>query len=153
MIEYIATFFGIYFLCLFKFIAGPVLGAAAGFSVIEIELVTVSGMMTSVIAFTYLGDWIKHTWTIKIRKNPRRFTKKTRNIIKIWQKFGVYGIAALTPILLTPIGGTIILSSFGIDKYKIITVMLVSGLFWAFVFALSIRQILAIPFFSRLLTF
>lgn len=153
MIEYLAAFFGIYLLCLFKFIAGPVLGTAAGFSVLEIELVSVSGMMTSVIAFTYLGDWIKNTWTIKIRKNPRKFTKKTRNIIRLWQKFGVYGIAALTPILLTPIGGTIILSSFGIDKYKIITVMLISGLFWAFVFALSIRHILAISFFSRLLTF
>jgi len=115
MIEYIATFFGIYLLCLFKFIAGPVLGAASGYSVFEIELVTVSGMMTSVLAFTYLGDWIKNTWTIKIRKNPKRFTKRTRAIIKIWQKFGVYGIAALTPIFLTPIGGTIILSSFGIE--------------------------------------
>jgi len=153
MIEYFATFFGIYLLCLFKFIAGPVLGTAAGYSVLEIELVTVSGMMTSVVAFTYLGDWIKNTWTIKIRKNPKRFTKRTRNIIKLWQKFGVYGIAALTPIFLTPIGGTIILASFGIGKYKIITVMLVSGLIWAFVFAISIRQILAIPFFSKLMTF
>lgn len=151
MIEYIATFFGIYILCLFKFIAGPVLGAAAGFSVVEIELVTVSGMMTSVIAFTYLGDWIKNTWTIKIRRNPKLFTKRTRNIIKIWQKFGVYGIAALTPILLTPIGGTIILASFGIPKNKIISVMFVSGLFWAFVFAISIHEILTIPFFSKLL--
>lgn len=153
MIEYLATFLGIYLLCLFKFIAGPVLGAAVGFSILEIELVTVSGMMTSVIAFTYLGDWVKNTWTIKIRKNPRRFTKRTRNIIKIWQKFGVYGIAALTPIVLTPIGGTLILSSFGIDKYKIIFAMLVSGVVWAFIFALSIRYILAIPFFSKLLAF
>lgn len=151
MIEYIATFFGIYILCLFKFIAGPVLGAAAGFSVVEIELVTVSGMMTSVIAFTYLGDWIKNTWTIKIRRNPKLFTKRTRNIIKIWQKFGVYGIAALTPILLTPIGGTIILASFGIPKNKIISVMFVSGLIWAFIFAISIHEILTIPFFSKLL--
>lgn len=153
MIEYLATFFGIYLLCLFKFIAGPVLGAAAGYSIMEIVLVTLSGMMTSVIGFTYLGDWIKNTWTIKIRKNPKRFTKRTRNIIKIWQKFGVYGIAALTPILLTPIGGTILLTSFGIDKQKIISTLLVSGLFWSFILAASIKQILAIPFFSKLISF
>lgn len=153
MIEYLATFFGIYLLCLFKFIAGPVLGAAAGYSIVEIVLVTLSGMMTSVIGFTYLGDWIKNTWTIKIRKNPKRFTKRTRNMIKIWQKFGVYGIAALTPILLTPIGGTILLTSFGIDKQKIISTLLVSGLFWSFILAASIKQILAIPFFSKLISF
>jgi hypothetical protein len=153
MIEYAATFFGIYLLCLFKFIAGPVLGAAAGYSVIEIELVTISGMMTSVIGVTYLGDWIKNTWTIKIRKNTKKFTRRTRYIIKIWQKFGVYGIAALTPIFLTPIGGTILLSSFGIAKKRIITTMLVSGAIWAFIFAISIKQILRIPFFSDLMTF
>jgi hypothetical protein len=153
MIEYAATFFGIYLLCLFKFIAGPVLGAAAGYSVIEIELVTISGMMTSVIGVTYLGDWIKNTWTIKIRKNTKRFTRGTRYIIKIWQKFGVYGIAALTPIFLTPIGGTILLSSFGIAKKRIITTMLVSGVIWAFIFAIFIKQILSIPFFSDLMTF
>lgn len=153
MIDYVATFLGIYLLCLFKFIAGPVLGAAAGFSVFEIEVVTVAGMMTSVVAFTYLGDWIKKTWTIKIRKNTRRFTSRTRNIIKIWQKFGVYGIAALTPIFLTPIGGTILLTSFGIPKRKIITSMFVSAVIWALFFAVSIKEILRIPFFNKYLTF
>lgn len=153
MIDYVATFLGIYLLCLFKFIAGPVLGAAAGFSVFEIEVVTVAGMMTSVVAFTYLGDWIKKTWTIKIRKNNRRFTSRTRNIIKIWQKFGVYGIAALTPIFLTPIGGTILLTSFGIPKRKILTSMFVSAVIWALFFAVSIKEILRIPFFNTYLTF
>nr|MBI1229315.1 hypothetical protein [Cytophagales bacterium] len=151
--DYVATFLGIYLLCLFKFIAGPVLGAAAGFSVFEIEVVTVAGMMTSVVAFTYLGDWIKKTWTIKIRKNNRRFTSRTRNIIKIWQKFGVYGIAALTPIFLTPIGGTILLTSFGIPKRKILTSMFVSAVIWALFFAVSIKEILRIPFFNTYLTF
>ncbi|WP_198675358.1 hypothetical protein [Pleomorphovibrio marinus] len=150
MIEYLLTFIGIYFLCLFKFIAGPTLGAAVGYSLMEIEIVTVSGMMTSVIAFTYLGEWIKHTWVIKIRKNQRRFTKRTRNIVKVWRKFGVWGIATLTPILFTPIGGTIIMTSFGISKKRILTSMLISAIFWAFVFGISIHKILEFPVFTRL---
>lgn len=151
MVEYILTFSGIYFLCLFKFIAGPVLGNAAGYSLLETVLVTVSGMMTSVFFFTYLGEWIKRNWTIKVRTNPRRFSKRTRNIVNIWQKFGVWGIAALTPLLLTPIGGTIILTSFGISKRRIIFSMLVSGIFWALIFGSTIQQILSIPFFNQLL--
>jgi hypothetical protein len=149
MIEYLATFFGIYILCLFKFIAGPLLGTAAGYSILEIELVTVSGMMTSVIAFTYLGEWIRKTWTIKIKKNQKRFTRRTRNIIKIWQKFGVWGIATLTPVIFTPIGGTIILSSFGINKKKIIFSMALSGMFWALFFGLTIHQIVDLPLFKH----
>lgn len=150
MIEYLATFLGIYILCLFKFIAGPLLGTAAGFNILEIELVTVSGMMTSVIAFTYLGEWIKKTWSIKVKKDRKRFTKRTRNIIKVWQRFGVWGIATLTPVIFTPIGGTIILSSFGINKKKIILSMTISGIFWALFFGLTIHQIAEFPLIKYL---
>lgn len=150
MIEYVLTFIAIYILCLFKFIAGPALGAAAGYSLLEIEIVTVSGMMTSVIAFTFVGEWIKRTWVIKIRKNQKRFTNRTRNIIKVWRKFGVWGIATLTPVILTPIGGTIILTSFGISRKRILTSMLISAIFWAFVFGISIHKLLEFPVFNRL---
>jgi hypothetical protein len=150
MSEYLITFAGIYFLCLFKFIAGPLLGAAAGYSLLEIVLVTVSGMMTSVLLFTFLGEWIKNNWTIIIKKKPKRFSKKTRNIIKIWKKFGVWGIAFLTPVIFTPIGGTVILTSFGIGKRKILLTMFLSALFWSLLFGLSIDELLKIPFLRNL---
>jgi|TARA_R110002096_G_scaffold55627_14_gene142674 hypothetical protein len=152
MSEYLITFAGIYFLCLFKFIAGPLLGAAAGYGLLEIVIVTVSGMMTSVILFTFLGEWFKTNWTIIIKKKQKRFSKRTRNIIKIWKKFGIWGIAFLTPLILTPIGGTVVLTSFGIAKRKILFTMLVSAFFWAFVFGLSIEELLKIPFLKSLWT-
>lgn len=68
MSEYLIKFAGIYFLCLFKFIAGPLLGAAAGYSLIEIILVTVLGMMTSVFLFTFLGEWFKKTGPLSSKK-------------------------------------------------------------------------------------
>ncbi|EPR68957.1 hypothetical protein [Cyclobacterium qasimii] len=152
MIEYLITFAGIYFLCLFKFVAGPLLGAAAGYSLLEIVVVTVSGMMTSVVLFTYLGDWFMRNWNVLISKKPKRFTKRTRNVIKVWKKFGIWGIALLTPLILTPIGGTVVLTSFGIAKKKILLTMFVSALVWAFAFGLSIEELLKIPFLKNLLT-
>ena len=61
MSEAFFTFFGIYLLCLIKFFAGPVLGAAAGYSPLEIIGVSVLGMMTSVTFFTFLGTRVKNT--------------------------------------------------------------------------------------------
>ena len=145
MSEYLIKFAGIYFLCLFKFIAGPLLGAAAGYSLIEIIRVTVLGMMTSVFLFTFLGEWFKKNWTIIIKKKSKKFSKRTRNTIKVWKKFGVWGIAFLTPLILTPIGGTVVLTSFGVAKKKILFSMFISALFWAFVFGLSIEELLKIP--------
>ncbi|MFD2200281.1 hypothetical protein [Shivajiella indica] len=149
MITYLLKFLAIWFACLFKFIAGPVLGSAANYSLPEIMLVTVGGMMTSVFFVTYLGEWFKSNWTLKVTE--KKITKRKRTIVKTWKKFGPAGIAALTPVILTPIGGTIILTAFNVNKAKIFTYMLISSLIWAFLFGISINWILSIPFFEQLL--
>ena len=151
MNESLITFFGIYFLSMLKFIAGPVLGSAAGYSIWKIILVTVSGMMTSVFIFTLLGSQFRKILALRIKKKSPVFTKKNRSIVRLWAKYGDVGIAFFSPLFLTPIGGTRILVSFGTKKRKIYFHMLWSALFWSVVFGLSIDQILKIPFFDRLL--
>ena len=151
MVEYLLKFLAIYLMTLFKFIAGPVLGYVAGYSLAEIMLVTVLGMMSSVLLFTYLGEWAKKQWGIRIKRKKVVFSRKNRRIVQIWQKFGAAGVAVLTPLLLTPIGGTLVLTSFGVDRRKIISYMFISGLFWSFIFGLSIEKLLEIPFMEELL--
>lgn len=151
MITYLLKFLAIYLTCLFKFVAGPILGSAAGYSILEITIVTLSGMMTSVFLITYLGEWIKANWTVKVTKKRNKFSKKNRRIVQVWQKFGPIGIAAITPMLLTPIGGTIIMSAFRVEKKIVFTYMFVSGLFWAILLSASIEQILSLPFIDKLL--
>lgn len=151
MSESLITFFGIYFLCLFKFIAGPVLGSAAGYGFWKIMLVSVSGMMTSVFVFTMVGLRIKTFLALRKKRKSAIFSKKSRSIVTLWKRYGEIGIAFATPIFLTPIGGTLILVSFGTKKRKIFFHMFWSAIFWAVIFSLSIEQILRIPFFDRLL--
>jgi uncharacterized membrane protein len=151
MVEYILKFLGIYLMTLFKFIAGPVLGYVAGYSLFEIMLVTVLGMMSSVFLFTYLGEWAKKQWGIRIKRKKIVFSRRNRRIVKIWQNFGAVGVAVLTPLLLSPIGGTLVLTSFGVNRRKIISYMFFSGLFWSFIFGLSIEKLLEVPFFEELL--
>lgn len=150
MNESLITFFSIYFLCLFKFIAGPVLGSAAGYGFWKIMLVTVSGMMTSVLLFTMVGLRIKSFLAFRMKRKPTIFSKRSRSIVTLWKKYGEIGIAFATPVFLTPIGGTLILVSFGTKKRKIFFHMFWSAIFWATIFSLSIEQILRIPFFDRL---
>jgi hypothetical protein len=151
MTEAFFTFLGIYFLCWFKFIAGPVLASAAGYSVLETVLVTVAGMMSSVTVFSVLGIRFKKFLALR-RKIPKpKFSSKSRKIVSIWGKYGKVGIAFLTPIFLTPLGGTLLLISFGTQKRQIFIHMLWSSILWAIVFSFSIDLILSIPFFERLL--
>ncbi|WP_215224330.1 hypothetical protein [Echinicola shivajiensis] len=151
MIEYILQFLAIYIVCLFKFIGGPVLGTAADYSVLEIVLVTVSGMMTSVLVFTFLGEWIKDKWATNSKKKSKKFSSKNRKIIQIWQKFGAWGVAAITPLILTPIGGTIVMTSFGVKRRRIFSYMLVSSICWSLFFGLTINRLMTIPFLNNLI--
>ncbi|PSL02011.1 hypothetical protein [Cecembia rubra] len=149
MIAYFLKFFAIWFASLFKFIAGPILGAAAEYSLLEIVTVTVGGMMTSVLLVTFLGDWFKSQWNFRL--SAKKFSKKSRAIVKTWKKFGPVGIATITPLLLTPIGGTIVLIAFNVAKRKIFSYMLVSALIWSTIMGASIHWLLSIPFFDFLL--
>jgi len=151
MTSYIWKFLGIYLACLFKFISGPVLGAAAGFSLLEIVFVSVGGMMTTVLSLTYVGDWFKSYWNLKISPNKKRFSPRSRKIVRVWRKFGPIGVAVFTPLFLTPIGGTVVMNAFNVDKRKIILYMSISAFFWALVLGGSINWILSIPFFDTLL--
>jgi hypothetical protein len=142
MIAYLIKLASVFFFSMFKFIAGPTLGYAAGLSVWEIFLVTLGGMMTSVFIMTYLGTWIKKRLFNKFYKKRKIFSTRNRRIVRIWIKYGPIGIAALTPIFLTPIGGTLIMTSFNVPYKIIFKYMLISGVFWGLLFSLGVQQIM-----------
>jgi membrane protein DedA with SNARE-associated domain len=120
-----------------KFILGPIGGYAAGLNPVTTVLATVGGTMASVLAFTFFGDWLRAKVLSRFGKR-KRFSENNRKFVKIWKKYGIAGIAALMPILLTPIGGTILAVSFGTPKNKIIFYMFISAACWAIVFTFAI---------------
>jgi len=125
-----------YLLSTLKFIAGPLYGWGVGLKLITTILATVLGMMTSVIAFTFFGDWLKSKVLSQFkRKNPKPPNLK---LAAMWKKYGVEGIAFLTPILLTPIGGTLLAVSSGAPKDKIIFYMFVSASVWTVIITSTI---------------
>ncbi|MDH5400325.1 MAG: small multi-drug export protein, partial [Cyclobacteriaceae bacterium] len=127
----VAEIIFIYFLSGLKFFAGPSLGYLAGLHILLTMFITVAGMMTSVVVFAYFGDWLWRRLILRLTRNQRKFSKRNRRSVRIWKRFGALGIAFLTPILLMPIGGTLILTSFGSPRKKIFTYMLISATFWS----------------------
>lgn len=132
-------FVSIVLLTMLKFIAGPTLGYASGFSLITTIIITVTGMMFSVILFTYLGKLLKKKLIDRIFVRKKKFTPRNRRFIKVWKKYGLNGVAFLTPIIFTPIGGTLLLTSFGSPRSKILLSMFLSAVFWAVIFSTAIH--------------
>jgi hypothetical protein len=122
-----------------KFLGGPIFGISSGLSFLETTIFTSLGMMASVFLFTnLLGDKF-HAWILKtFNKNPRLFTKKNRRKVRIWRTYGLKGVAFLTPVIFSPIGGTIVANSFGESRKKIYFYMFLSSVFWSVTYSLAL---------------
>jgi len=128
----------VYLSSMLKFIFGPIGGYAAGLNLITTILATVAGMMTVVLSFTYAGNWLRENVISRFFGKRKKFSDSNRKFVKIWKKYGLIGVAALTPIVLTPIGGSILAVSSGSPKEKIVLFMFISASVWSVIFSVAI---------------
>lgn len=133
MWEEITRAIPIYFSSMLKFILGPSLGYLAKLNMVTTILTTVAGMMTVVLAFAFFGDFIRKRIINKYFTRRKRFSERNRKFVQVWRKYGLAGVAALTPLLFTPIGGVLLAVSFGSPRDKLIIYMFISASVWAVV--------------------
>lgn len=124
-----------------KFFGGPITGAAMQVGWIETALCSTVGMMFTIILLSTLTEQATRLFD-RLRKKPKKlFTKLNRAAVKVWLKFGIVGIAFLTPILFTPPLGAILIVAFKVPRLKAYTWMLVSALTWGFIVSYTISHI------------
>ncbi len=135
----------VYLFSMFKFVLGPATGVLAELNFFTTVILTIAGMMTSVTLFTFLGEYVR-VWYFKKfqKKDSRVFTRKKRTMVRVWRRFGMIGVAMLTPVILSPIGGTIIAVSFGEDKWRIFIYMLLSSILWSLILSVIFYYIKSI---------
>ena len=114
-----------------KFSMGSLTAIAANLG-IGGSLANIIGGIIGIVLFTYLGGYIQDYLVKKFPKRfVRRFTSSNRFLVRIKQKFGLGGIAALTPIVLSIPVGILFALALTHDKKKIMISMLLSMFFWA----------------------
>ncbi|HSZ24235.1 MAG TPA: hypothetical protein VK766_00875, partial [Cytophagaceae bacterium] len=125
-------YFIVFVSSMFKFFLGLAIGTGFHLPFLVTSGLAILGMMASVVLFTsFLGKYF-HQWVLKtFYKNQKLFTKSNRRKITIWKKYGLAGVALLTPIIFTPIGGTMIANGFGESKQRIFLYMFVSAVLWS----------------------
>lgn len=123
-----AKYLSVIAVSMLKFAGGPLTGLAIKLSWIETAICSVVGMMLTVSLIVFSGDFIRKIFR---KDKPKKFTKMTRFGVKIRRKFGLIGIAFLTPILFTPPVGAALSIAFRYDKKEILVQMLISAVAWA----------------------
>ena len=122
-----------------KYLAGIALGIyymhSQDWNFITYYLSTVIGGMVGVVAYDLLLleiiDFVKRKRGIEKRF---RMNKRMRRLVRIRSKFGLIGIAALTPIILQVPVGTILAGTIEQNSKKVALYMFVSFSFYSVLF-------------------
>lgn len=105
------------------------------YNFLKVFFVSCAGGITGNIIFTYLSAGIikwMHDYRLRKDKDHKKkiFSKSTRRFIRIKNRFGLVGIAFVTPIISQPIGA-FFAEKFFKDKKKVIIYLSVSVVFWS----------------------
>ncbi|MFD3394913.1 hypothetical protein U0R10_09775 [Aquirufa sp. OSTEICH-129V] len=124
-----------------KFVAGPLTGFGLGLSMLETIVCTWVGMMFTVTVMLTIGRFlVQQIARIRVQKS-KLFSGRVRYAVSIWQRFGIKGIAVMTPLLFTPIGGSLLALSFKVPTPRVLFFMAISGIFWSVIFTVLFYQL------------
>ncbi|HLF32855.1 MAG TPA: hypothetical protein VI583_01380 [Cyclobacteriaceae bacterium] len=131
MVAEIGKYLTVYLISMLKFIGGPTLGAAVGLSFLETVAATVLGMMTTVVIISFFGRGLRTWLNNTFNRDRKTFSRRNRRFVTFWKKYGLFGVSFLTPVLFSPILGTLLVNAFGGSRSKILGYMLFSAIFWS----------------------
>ncbi|HET6992950.1 MAG TPA: hypothetical protein VFJ43_16580 [Bacteroidia bacterium] len=149
-----------------KFLFAPFEAERYNFSFGQSFTITTIGGLVGIFAFYYAGTKISLWWrhsvalvkSIFIRKpvaviesKPRKiFTRRRRFVIGIKMRFGLWGIAFITPSIISIPIGTIVAANFYKKKKGVLLYLIVSLILWSLVLngiaqVLKLSQYIVIP--------
>jgi hypothetical protein len=125
----------VYLPSMLKLILGPLAGYGLGINMFVTMVASLAGMMTVVTVITYSGQMFR-------ARIEQFFAKRLRHgkIYRFVEKYGLFGVVFLTPLILMPIPGALLALGFQAKhtKQQILMYMLISGAVWSVIFTLVI---------------
>lgn len=138
--EEVLKFIPIIFLSAVKFLPAPTLAIVAGFSFLESILITCSGGLAGVVTFYRSSEYLMERARKKkaaklalgIGKPSLKFTRMNRFLVKLKHRFGIVGIALLTPAILSIPFGSIVMAKFFKHSHFAMPALMIAVAVWSF---------------------
>lgn len=135
------TYITITAVCAAKYMIGVTMGLATQMSFIELFLCYFVGGSAGIVIYTLLGERVLYFFK-KSKENKPINPNDWK--VRLWNKYGLIGVALLTPPILSQPVGTSLSIAFGAPVKKVIPAMTISMLFWSLIFAFTGEKILSL---------
>jgi ABC-type antimicrobial peptide transport system permease subunit len=122
-----------------KFLTAPITALNIGFGYLQTLGLTMVGGIFGVLFFYFLSSGImflmaKVSSRFSVNRTPskkRAFTWKNRMIVKVKRDYGLIGLAAITPTMLSIPVGTFLAARFFPNTPKVLTYLIASVMVWS----------------------
>ena len=121
-----------------KFLTAPITSLNIGFNYLQTLIITTVGGIIGVLAFFYLSNgiayifyWAASKFTKGKPKPKKVFTWKNKMIVKTVRKYGLLGVAVITPVVLSIPLGTFIAARYFHNQGQVLNYLCSSVVFWS----------------------
>lgn len=124
-----------------KFLIAPFEAERQGFNFYQSFIITTSGGIIGIIAFTFIGDLIAYGWIklLGLFRKPvqgatpvkKKFTLRNKFIVRAKMKFGLLGLVITTPSIISIPIGTFVTHRFYKRKYRNVMLIIISLIIWS----------------------
>lgn len=122
-----------------KFLTAPITALNIGFGYVQTLVITTVGGIIGVFFFFFLSNIIMlalqklspRMHFTKSKTKKRKFTWKNKMIVRVKRDFGLIGLAALTPTILSIPVGTFLAARYFENRLKVLTYLVVSVCVWS----------------------
>jgi len=141
VVSEVIKYLTVFLLSMVKFLGGPLAGVSMGLPFSSTLGLTVAGMMTSVAIFSIVGATVSRWYAQRARLRGRPvFSTRSRRTVRVFRRFGIGGIAFLTPLIFSPIVGTVLATVLGVRRGAILLHMFWSAVFWGTTFTFVLMR-------------
>lgn len=124
-----------------KFVIAPFEAERYGFNFKEAFIITTTGGVIGILAFTFIGDAIAFGWKklIGLIKKPlmenekpkKKFTLTKKFIVRTKMRFGLWGLVITTPCIISIPIGTFVTHRFYRKKMRNVLLLIASLFIWS----------------------
>lgn len=137
MLARLAKYLAVYGLAMVKPVLAPTVAFASGLHIVESIVLSTLGIISSVTIVAMAGERIRAFFAARRARlgKPEPVRTMSPRVLAVWDRYGVAGIAFITPLLLSPPGGGFAAAALGISRARIITHVAWAGTLWSTVYS------------------
>jgi len=148
MFSYLLKLLPLFLLSMVKFVVGvPAAKVAFDLNFFELLAFSTTAGIAGVATFLFLGKWIFKGWDVlrtrffppKTAKKRKKFSRNSRLMVKIIRKYGLPGIAFITPTIISiPVGTMLAEGLYKHEPRKVFLYLSASVILWALIFSTAL---------------